>query len=127
MEKNVIIGAIPWPVAVATAVWFGVMAHKAGKNGVLWCLGGGLLGLVVATVVMGLGQAAFIPFTSGEEAALRVKIAALAVFIVFCAGWLFTASLHPGVFAFWRGSAKPAPGEPAMASPAKPPASNPKP
>ena len=32
MEHNSIIGSIPWPVAVATAIWFGVMAYKAGKN-----------------------------------------------------------------------------------------------
>ena len=127
MEKNVIIGAIPWPVAFATAVWFGIMAHKAGKNAVTWCIGGGLLGLVVTTLVMGLGQAAFIPFTSSEEAAFRVKITAFAVFVVFCLGWLFTASLHPRLFTFWRRSAqlpKPASNEPTVAPTAKPPASS---
>jgi hypothetical protein len=125
MEKNVIIGAIPWPVAIATAVWFGVMAFKARKNAVLWAIGGGLLGLVVTTVVMGLGQAAFIPFTSGQEAAFRVKIAGFAVFIVFCLGWLFTGSLHPRLLAPWKRSqevTKPAPKEPAVVPPAKPPA-----
>ena len=126
MEKNVIIGAIPWPVAAATAVWFGVMAYKAGKNAVLWSIGGGLLALVVTTVVMGLGQAAFIPFTSGQEATFRVKIAAFAIFIVFCLGWLFTGSLHPHLLAPWRRDQevpKPAPKEPAPVSPAKPAAS----
>ena len=67
METNVIIGMVPWPVAALTAVWFGFMAYKAGKNAVLWGIGGGVLALVVTTLVMGLGQAAFIPFTSAEQ------------------------------------------------------------
>jgi len=125
MEKNVIIGAIPWPVAVATAIWFGVMAYKAGKNAVLWAIGGGVLALVVTTVVMGLGQAVSIPFTSGEEAMFRVKITALAVFIVFCLGWLFTGSLHPHLLAPWKWNqptSKTSPMETGGALSAKPPA-----
>lgn len=125
MEKNVIIGAIPWPVAVATAVWFGVMAYKARKNAVLWAIGGGLLALVVTTVVMGLGQAAFIPFTSAQETMFRLKIAAFAVFIVFCLGWLFTGSLHPHLLAPWKRSQEPpksASKESGGPLPAKPPA-----
>ena len=94
MEHNAIIGMIPWPVAAATAVWFGVMAYKAGKNAVLWAIGGGLLGLVVTTIVMGLGQATFIPFYTGEIAPFRLKMAGLAVLLVLCMGWLFTGSLH---------------------------------
>jgi hypothetical protein len=102
MEKNVIIGVIPWPVAAITAIWFGVMAFKARKNAALWAIGGGLLGLVVTTLVMGLGQAAFIPYTSGQESMFRVKIAAFAIFVVFCLGWLFTGSLHPHLLTPWK-------------------------
>jgi Na+/proline symporter len=121
METNEIIGIVPWPVAVATAVWFGLMAYKARKNAVLWAIGGGVLGLVVTTLVMGLGQAAFIPFTSAEQSAFRVKIGALAIFIVVCVGWLFTATLHPRLLAPWKRAAdtpkEPAPATPATASP----------
>jgi hypothetical protein len=123
MERNVIIGAVPWPVAAATAIWFGVMAYKAGKNAVLWGIGGGMLGLIVTTTVMGLGQAAFIPFTSEEQSMFRLKIGALAIFIVFCLGWLFTGSLHPHLLAPWKRAketAKPLPKEPVPAAPAKP-------
>ena len=63
MEHNHIIGSIPWPVAAAAAAWFGMMAYKAGKNFVLWAIGGGLVGLIVITVVLGLAQATFLPFS----------------------------------------------------------------
>jgi hypothetical protein len=122
MENNSIIGWIPWPVAAATAVWFGVMAWKASKNRVMWAIGGGLLGLVVTTIVAGLGQATFIPFSSGEVAGFRVKVAVLAILLVAGIGWLFTGSLHRHLLASMKGTAAPAP-EP----PAKPPATVPKP
>ena len=79
MEHNSIIGLIPWPVAAATAAWFGVMAYKAGKNCVVWAIGGGVLALVVTTIVMGLAQATFIPYYTEEIAAFRLKVAGLAV------------------------------------------------
>jgi hypothetical protein len=129
METNVIIGVIPWPVAAATAVWFGVMAYKAGKNALLWGIGGGLLALVVTTVVMGLGQAAFVPFTGAEQSMFRVKIGALAIFIVFCLGWLFTGSIHPHLLAPWRrvkGPPRDLSKEIVAATPAKPPATAPR-
>ena len=102
METNAFIGAIPWPIAAATAIWFGVMASKAQKNVVLWGLGGGMLALIVTTLTMGLGQATFIPYTSGDLSMFRIKIASLAIFIVFCLGWLFTGSIHPHLLVPWR-------------------------
>ncbi len=94
MENNEIIGWIPWPVAAATAIWFGVMAFKSGKNRVLWSIGGGVLGFVVTTIVLGLAQATFIPFDSEEIHPFRLKVVVLAVVIVFCLGWLFTGGMH---------------------------------
>ena len=128
MERNVIIGAVPWPVAAATAIWFGVMAYKAGKNAVLWGIGGGMLALIITTIVMGLGQAAFIPFTSQEQSMFRIKIGGLAIFIVFCLGWLFTGSLHPHLLAPWRRTkaVKEIPKEPAPPALAKPPGTTPR-
>jgi hypothetical protein len=123
METNDIIGWVPWPVAAAAAAWFGIMAYKAGKNGVLWAIGGGLLGLIITTLVMGLGQAAFVPFTSAEQSAFRLKIGGAAVLIVLFVGWWFTGSLHPRLLAPWRSveeMPKPGPKEPAPVSPPKP-------
>ena len=130
METNVIIGSIPWPVAAAAAIWFGVMAYKARKNCVLYAIGGGLLGLVITTVVLGLGQAAFIPFTSGEESVFRMKMTAVALLIVFCIGWWFTGSLHPRLLAPWKripDAPQEASKDTGGALPAKPPATAPKP
>ena len=94
MENNSIIGMIPWPVAAATAAWFGLMAYKAGKNCVVWAFGGGVLALVVTTIVVGLAQATFIPYYTDEIATTRLKVAALSVVLVLCLGWLFTGTLH---------------------------------
>jgi len=115
MENNSIVGSIPWAVAAATAVWFGVMALRSGKSTVLWAIGGGLMGLVATTVIIGLGQATFIPFSTQEIAPFRLKVAGLAIFIVACVGWLFTGGLHRHLLAFLRpeGAAPAAPVVPA--------------
>ncbi len=123
METNYIVGVIPWPVAAATAAWFGVMAYKSGKNFVLWAIGGGVLGLVATTIVLGLAQATFIPYYTAEIHVFRLKLATLAIAIVLCAGWLFTGTLHRRLFASWKERGA----EPAAEVPAKPPAAAPKP
>ena len=123
MENNSFVGSIPWAVAAATAAWFGVMAFKSGKSTVLWAIGGGLMGLVVTTIILGLGQATFIPFSTQEIAPFRLKVAGLAIFVVVCVGWLFTGGLHRHLLAFLkpRSTAPPTP-----VQPAKPTATSPK-
>ena len=123
MENNSIVGLIPWPVAVATAIWFGVMAYKAGKNCALWAIGGGLLGLALTTIVLGLAQANFIPFSTDEITPFRFKVAAVAILLVLGVGWLFTGSLHRHLLAAWKRGTAPRPPETA----AKPPAPSLKP
>ncbi len=123
MENNSIVGLIPWPVAAATAIWFGVMAYKAGKNCALWAIGGGLLGLVLTTIVMGLAQATFIPYSTEEIAPLRFKVALLAIVLVLCAGWLFTGTLHRHLLAALKQTAA----APLPEPPSKPPTASPKP
>jgi len=116
MEDNSIVGVIPWPVAAATAIWFGVMAYKAGKNCALWAIGGGVLGLALTTMVLGLAQATFIPFSSDEIAPFRLKAAALAVLLVVFVGWLFTGTLHRHLLAALKRRTAP----PSREAPAKP-------
>jgi hypothetical protein len=120
MENNEIIGWIPWPVAAATAAWFVFMAYKAGKNRVLWAFGGGMLGLIVTTLVIGLGQATFIPFYSAEVASFRIKVAVLAILLVAGIGWLFTGSLHRHLLATRKQTPALAPEPPAKPSAAAP-------
>jgi len=122
MENNNIVGLIPWPVAAATAIWFGVMAYKAGKNAALWAIGGGLLGLVLTTIVVGLAQATFIPYSTEAIAPFRLKVAVLAIVLILCVGWLFTGTLHRHLLAALKRAAAPPPPE----APAKPPAPSPK-
>jgi len=55
----------------------GVVWHdglRSGKSVVLWAIGGGLMGLVVTTIILGLGQATFIPFDTQEIAPFRIKV-----------------------------------------------------
>ena len=118
MENNSIVGSIPWAVAAATAAWFGMMAYKSGKSIVLWAIGGGLMGLVATTIILGLAQATFLPFYTQEVASFRLKVAGLAILLVACAGWLFTGSLHRHLFAALKLSS---PLPPAPAPPARPP------
>jgi hypothetical protein len=122
MENYYIVGSIPWPVAAATAAWFGFMAYKAGKNAVLWAIGGGLLGLIITTILLGLGQAMFIPYSTEEIAPFRLKMMGAAILLVLCIGWLFTGSLHRHLWASLRPAASPTP-----EAPAKAPAQAPKP
>ena len=118
MENNSFVGSIPWAVAAAAAAWFGLMAFKSGKSIVLWAIGGGLMGLVVTTIILGLGQATFIPFYTQEIAPFRLKVAALAILLVACVGWFFTGGLHRRLLAFLKpqGAAPPAPVVPAKPS-----------
>ena len=110
----------------ATAVWFGIMAHRAGKNRVVWAIGGGVLGLVVTTLVLGLGQATFLPFCTEEILKFRLMMTGIAVLLVSGLGWLFTGSLHQQIRDLGKSreqAATPATPE----APANPPAANRKP
>jgi len=115
METNSIIGMIPWPVAAATAAWFGLMAYKAGKNCVVWAISGGLMALVATTLVMGLAQATFIPYCTGEIMTLRLKVAVVAILLVFCLGWLFTGTLHRHIRELLKRQSQAAPEVPSQA------------
>jgi hypothetical protein len=125
MEHNVIVGVIPWPVAIITAIWFAVMAVKARKNAALWAIGGGALGLIVTTIILGLGQSMFIPMSDAEIIPFRIKMSLLAIVVVAGMGWLFAGSLHPHVFTPWRRRAEPviepAPVDPATKAATPPP------
>ena len=126
MEYNSFVGSIPWPIAAATALWFGLLAWKSRKTVVLWAIGGGVLGLVLSTLVLGLAQATFIPFHTGEIASFRLKMTVLAVLLVAGVGWLFTGSIHRRT-ALAREKAAEASSPTPPASPTQPPAAPGKP
>ncbi|HWX19493.1 MAG TPA: hypothetical protein VN578_06260 [Candidatus Binatia bacterium] len=93
---------IPWLLALATGIWFGFQARKAGRNWLLWGLGGAFFALVVTTILFGLGEAAAIPFSDAEKASLHKKWTAAALIIIAALGWLFTMPLHRSHLAFWN-------------------------
>jgi MFS family permease len=96
------IGMAPWLLALLTAAWFGWMAHRQGRNIALWGVGGFAFGLVISTLVLGLGQARTIPFSDHERKVDQIEWTVAAVVLIAAVGWLLTASLHRHHVAVWR-------------------------
>jgi len=96
------IGRVPWLLAILTAGWFGWMASRAGRNWILWAVGGAAFGLVTSTIVMGLGQAVSIPFWDHERRVDHLEWTTAAVVLIALAGWVLTSSLHRHHLAIWR-------------------------
>jgi len=96
--------AVPWFLAAATALWFGITAKRAERNSVLWSLGGGLFALVISTIVFGLGHAAGIPFSEQQRARLHVEWTTEAVVLIGILGWLFTLGLYRHEWKSWSPS-----------------------
>ncbi len=96
------IRSVPWLLALATALWFALMARKAGRSWFGWALGGGLFALVTATLTLGLAQAAFIPISTEAYISWRAKSIGAAILLIVCLGWLFTLGLHRQHLVIWR-------------------------
>lgn len=96
------IGIIPWLLAMTTAAWFWWMAWRAGRNATLWAVGGAAFGLVISTVLLGLGQASSIPFSDHDRTADQIKWTAAAVVIIVAGGWALTSGLHHHHLMLWR-------------------------
>jgi hypothetical protein len=93
---------LPWVFAVLTAAWFGWMAARAGRSWALWAVGGGVFGLVVSTLMLGLGRAASIPYSSHDEHMDRLKWIVTAAVLILVIGWMLTSSLHQLHLTIWR-------------------------
>jgi hypothetical protein len=119
---------IPWLLAALTAGWFGWMAHRAGRTATLWAVGGAAFGLVISTLVLGLGNATSIPFSDHERSVDQAEWIITSAVLIAIIGWLLTASLHRHHLLIWRklkpdiGSAEPAhnPSKPVQTQAAKP-------
>jgi MFS-type transporter involved in bile tolerance (Atg22 family) len=70
------------------------MAFRSHQNWILWAVGGGIFALVTTTIIMGLTQAAFIPFSSHEAAVFRVRAILVSIVVILVLGWLITKGLH---------------------------------
>lgn len=103
---------MPWLFAVATAGWFGWMARRAGRSWALWAVGGGAFGLVVSTLMIGLGLAMSIPYSEHQVASDAFKWIVVALLLVSGVGWLLTAGLHRHRTRSPQGIVTPPPGGP---------------
>jgi hypothetical protein len=85
---------MPWLFAVLTAGWFGWMASRAGRSSALWAIGGATFGLVISTIMTGLGRASTIPYSDHQATVARLKWIIVAALLILAVGWLLTAGLH---------------------------------
>ena len=110
------IGSTTWWLALVTAIWFALMARRAGRSWVLWAFSGALFALVTATLILGLGRAMTIPFSDHDRAAAQAKWTIAAVLVVAVLGALFTLGLLRQTFAVAAGPIAP----PSSTQPAPP-------
>lgn len=113
---------VPWLLALLTAVCFAFLARRAGRNLVSWALTGGLIALVVGTIVLGLGQATDNPFSNQQLQSFQLRWVFEATLTIAVLGWFFTLPLHRQHLCLWRKlTGKPVPAAPAPVAPeAKP-------
>lgn len=85
---------VPWLLAIATGVWFGLMAGKANRSPISWALSGTIFGLVTATIVWGVGHAMTISYAESQYTVLDIECTVVAAALIGIVGWLFTGGLH---------------------------------
>lgn len=96
------VNVVPWVLACAGAVWFGLLAFRTGRNWVGAAFTGGLFALVVTTFVFGLGSAMSTPFSDSQRAANHLVWTVISVFLVAVVAGAFQLS-------FWRHPLPPLP------------------
>jgi hypothetical protein len=100
------IDKLPWMFSAATAMWFGVMAARAGRSWWLWGTVGAVFALVTSTIYLGLRQSAFIPISYQAEVNFHIKSVVGAAAVIGFFGWLFTLSLQRWFGALWKQGGK---------------------
>ena len=71
-------------------------------SALVWGISGFLIGLVTATIVLGLGRATNNPFSDYQRHLLHFRWAAEAALTIALLGWFFTMPLHRQQLALWR-------------------------
>lgn len=69
-------------MGVISAIAFGLTAHRWRKNRFVWALGGGFVGLILTTMVLGIETAAAIPMSPQATRIHFVEAMAAAVAIL---------------------------------------------
>lgn len=84
---------ISFLIALLVTAWFALLARQTGRNPVCWGVGGFFFALVLTTMIEGVAEAAFIPYSSADHVRFRLKTIVLAIVLNAALGLLFTATL----------------------------------
>ena len=96
MENNA------WIFALLTAIWFGLVAFRAGRNWWAWALAGAMFALPTATIILGLKEAAFSPVSQEAVSHHKTTSFILAAVVIGIIGWFATLPLQKWHLRYWR-------------------------
>lgn len=86
-----------WIIALLTGIGFGALAWRARRSVVMWGIAGAFLGLVVTTIVFGLGESAFVPFSNAEDRSFYRREFVVSIVVIVILGAILTHNLYlPG-------------------------------
>ncbi len=80
----------PYAVGLAAAICFGIIGFKMGQTWLPFVIGGGVFGLVTATVASGVANAVAVPYTDAVRNRYQLASLAVALVIIAVAGFLLT-------------------------------------
>ena len=89
-----LIPTIPWLFFAIAAVSLGLVAKRAGRAWLPWALLGGTGSLVITTVTLGVGEAAFIPVSHSAWLNFCLKVVLIAILLNGVYGWIITTGIH---------------------------------
>ena len=84
----------PYVIGLLAAICFGFMKFKIDQTWSLWAIGGGIFGLVTATIISGLANAVAVPNTDAVRNKDQLVGLVIAVIIIATVGFLLQASRH---------------------------------
>ena len=96
-----------WLFTVGTALWFGLMAFRAGGNWWSWALAGALFALPTATIILGLREAAFSPVSHEAQAHFKTTTLLLTAVVIAVIGQVATLPLQRWHLRYWKDKTRP--------------------
>jgi hypothetical protein len=81
-----------WPflMAVAAAAGFGFIGFRSRRNWLAWAVGGGALGLMIATFASGLANAVSVPYTPRVTSNHQLLAAGVTVVLLGVTGFVLS-------------------------------------
>lgn len=81
-------------VPIIMAIWFGVHAHRAGRNWFGWALAGAALSFIVNTIVRNVGIAMFGPFDLDSVVPFLIISTIVAIAVIVALGFLIMSGFR---------------------------------